>query len=145
MRTAGDEINHSTLRTEVQNRFTQLRRIDRPVMLEWDPNESHQDITLDKMDYYKVEQNMKSGKKRLFCYKTSMKSTLIMSLAMRVVIYQTHFIGWKFAISKDSFDNGVHFWHLKYETSSFREVPSIAFGLCVLPLQQGTTSSCLND
>ena len=62
MRTAGEEINHSTLRTEVQNRFTQLRRIDRPVMLEWDPNESHQDITLDKMDYYKVEQNMKSGK-----------------------------------------------------------------------------------
>ena len=45
--------------------------------------------------------------------------------------------GWKFAISKDSFDNGVHFWHLKYESSSFREVPSIAFGLCVLPLQQG--------
>lgn len=65
MRTAGDEINHSTLRTEVQNRFTQLRRIDRPVMLEWDPNESHQDITLDKMDYYKVEQNMKSGNGRI--------------------------------------------------------------------------------
>lgn len=73
MRTAGDEINHSTLRTEVQNRFTQLRRIDRPVMLEWDPNESHQDITLDKMDYYKVEQNMKSGKKRLFIIKRSRK------------------------------------------------------------------------
>ena len=55
------------------------------------------------------------------------------------------FIGWKFAISKDSFDNGVHFWHLKYESSSFREVPSIAFGLCVLPLQQGTTASGLYD
>ena len=72
MRTAGEEINHSTLRTEVQNRFTQLRRIDRPVMLEWDPNESHQDITLDKMDYYKVEQNMKSGLKIILniCEKT---------------------------------------------------------------------------
>ena len=48
--------------------------------------------------------------------------------------------GWKYAVSREGFSSGVHFWHIKYEMSSFPEVPNIAIGICTLPLNRGLHS-----
>ena len=54
----------------------------------------------------------------------------------QTVVEQNHVKGWKFAVSKEGFSTGMHFWHIQYELSSFPEIPVLAFGICKLPIDK---------
>ena len=62
IRTAGNEVTHENLKKEIENRCTQLKRIDRPVMIIWDQmGNSHENVVFGKNDHFTVEQNNCKG------------------------------------------------------------------------------------